>query len=175
MNALVFLIKYQTEKVILFLILPLVSSIILWIILKKTKFCKNQKTKSIMIVLLFASIMIIIECTMLFRTKADSYQYNFDLFWKYKELASGTSSLIFEILANIIVFVPIGALLPCVLKQSVQRFTVVYGILLSSLIELVQLVSKYGLFEVNDIFHNSLGVIIGYTLFCVLKSIRSDN
>ena len=51
------------------------------------------------------------------------------------------------------------------------KISVVVGLLLSASIELVQLVSHRGLFEFDDIVHNTLGVVIGIALYKIVSSI----
>ena len=42
---------------------------------------------------------------------------------------------------------------------------------ISSLVELSQLYFKLGLFEFDDIFNNILGAVLGWCMFCILRSI----
>jgi glycopeptide antibiotics resistance protein len=46
------------------------------------------------------------------------------------------------------------------------------GFLTSLSIELLQLVLKRGLFEFDDMFHNTLGVIIGYGIWWIFSTER---
>ena len=97
-------------------------------------------------------------------------QYNFLLFWSYKAIAGGESELIAQIFWNVVLFIPIGILLMLILTcKHKGKISVVVGLLLSASIELVQLVSHRGLFEFDDIVHNTLGVVIGIT-FCTIAS-----
>ena len=47
-----------------------------------------------------------------------------------------------------------------------------YGIGISLFIELGQLILKRGLFEFDDIFHNCIGLVVGYILYCIIKKIK---
>lgn len=49
--------------------------------------------------------------------------------------------------------------------------SVVVGSLLSAFVEVVQLISHRGLFEFDDIVHNTLGVVIGIALYIIFSSI----
>jgi glycopeptide antibiotics resistance protein len=99
-------------------------------------------------------------------------QYNLLLFWSYKAIANGELELIAQIFWNVVLFIPIGILLMLILtcKHKV-KISVVVGLLLSALIELMQLVSYRGLFEFDDIVHNTLGVVIGIVLYIIVSSI----
>ena len=46
--------------------------------------------------------------------------------------------------------------------------------LISLSIELLQLITSRGLFEFDDVFHNSLGAVIGVGLFLVFRSLISS-
>lgn len=68
--------------------------------------------------------------------------------------------------------IPVGTIIPCLSKYKKFAITIASGVSISLFIELLQLVTKRGLFEFDDIIHNTLGVIIGYGIYklsCVLK------
>jgi glycopeptide antibiotics resistance protein len=67
---------------------------------------------------------------------------------------------------------PIGILLPIVLgavwkdaSKNIFVRVVLIGFFISLTIEILQLVMKRGLFEFDDMFHNTLGVAIGYWIY----------
>ncbi|MEW4372391.1 VanZ family protein [Paenibacillus kandeliae] len=69
------------------------------------------------------------------------------------------------IIFNMMMFMPLGFLLP-LLFMRMRRFT---PVLLASLIvtigiELIQMLSGRGIFELDDIFHNTLGSVAGYLI-----------
>lgn len=73
----------------------------------------------------------------------------------------------FENLAgNIIVFMPFGVLLPFIWKRF-RNFadTFLAGFLFSLGIEIFQLYSAFGAFDVDDILLNCIGVISGYVFY----------
>jgi glycopeptide antibiotics resistance protein len=72
---------------------------------------------------------------------------------------------------------PIGVLLPIVLepvwkagRKHIFGRVVLAGFFTSLSIELLQLVMKRGLFEFDDMFHNTLGVVIGYWIYQKFRS-----
>lgn len=81
----------------------------------------------------------------------------FELFSSYKEFLI-SSAVRQNILNNIWLFVPLGA----ALYDSKHRFGWLWALALSVLIETVQYVTGIGLCEVDDIFSNVLGALIGY-------------
>lgn len=46
--------------------------------------------------------------------------------------------------------------------------SIIIGSLLSTVIEVIQLISHRGLFEFDDIFHNTLGTVIGIGVFVLI-------
>ncbi|MCR5294831.1 MAG: VanZ family protein [Lachnospiraceae bacterium] len=78
----------------------------------------------------------------------------------------GMRVVLLNLLGNVAAFIPFGFFLP-ILSAGMRRMhrTAVSGFLLSLLVETVQLVSKTGAFDVDDIFLNTLGVVMGFTIF----------
>jgi glycopeptide antibiotics resistance protein len=102
-----------------------------------------------------------------------NYRYNLEFFKEIKRFikyrkALGFESFTVNILGNIIAFAPFGFLLP-LLNEKYRRFFYVtfISILFSLSIELVQMLMKVGIFDVDDILLNSLGGILGYLLYKV--------
>ena len=56
-------------------------------------------------------------------------------------------------------------LLTCKHKLVISIIT---GSLLSLVIEVIQLISHRGLFEFDDIFHNTLGTVVGIGVFVLI-------
>ena len=68
---------------------------------------------------------------------------------------------------NILLFVPFGYLLPLLWKWADRWWKVVLcGFVLSLLIELTQLVTHLGMFDLDDLMNNSLGAFLGWLCFC---------
>ena len=64
---------------------------------------------------------------------------------------------------------PMGILLPVAVRDDVGgklfRRVVLSGFFTSFTIEVMQLLLKRGLFEFDDMFHNTIGVAIGYWIY----------
>jgi glycopeptide antibiotics resistance protein len=75
-----------------------------------------------------------------------------------------------NIIGNIILFIPLGFLVPLVYINA-QRFYKTFIIIFLSvlLIESFQLFTMLGVFDIDDIILNCTGGIIGYFLFYILK------
>ena len=89
------------------------------------------------------------------------------LFWSYKHILNGDKGMFFEVFWNIVMFMPYGILASILPKSKAKWHVLLSGALLSAAIELTQLISHRGLFEYDDIIHNTLGTIVGIALFYV--------
>ena len=73
-------------------------------------------------------------------------------------------------MANILLFIPLGIFVGDLWKWK----GLLVGVGLTVSIELFQLISRRGLFEFDDIIHNTLGTVIGILLCLVFeKSIKT--
>ena len=90
-------------------------------------------------------------------------------FWSYRAIAEGVEGIIPEVFWNVVLFIPIGILfmlfLTCKRKWVI---TVIIGFLLTTAIELIQLICHRGFFEFDDIFHNTLGTAIGIGIYIIV-------
>jgi len=91
-------------------------------------------------------------------------------FIQYREVL-GMSAVLLNLVGNVAAFVPFGFFLP-VFSERCRRFlnTLLYSFELSLLVELIQLITKVGSFDVDDIILNTLGGAVG---FVVYKAVRS--
>ena len=90
-------------------------------------------------------------------------QCELTLFWSWREVLAGRDMAMLEqILLNFVMLAPVGFLLPVAAGRRVRPATALaVGVLLSGTIEVSQYVFRRGLFELDDIMHNSLGCMIG--------------
>lgn len=80
-----------------------------------------------------------------------------------------------NLIGNIVLLVPIGFLVAVVSRKMTWQKSLVLGIAASLAIEVIQAVFRVGIFDIDDIILNGLGVVIGYWAFAVLaKWVRSD-
>ncbi len=71
-----------------------------------------------------------------------------------------------NLIANLIIFLPMGLFLPLLFNQkNLFRFSFIMIIMLIG-VELLQLILKIGIFDIDDIILNFAGAFIGYILFC---------
>ncbi|MDE6385440.1 MAG: VanZ family protein [Eubacterium sp.] len=139
---------------------------------------KNKKSKPLWAVFFAAFIcyiVVVIGATMLSRHMHFGMQYVYQLHPFYSYKLAWNYFLFSEwrnIILNILMFVPFGFMLPILFKK-LRSFWKVYlaGFAFTLAIELTQLVFRLGIFEVDDLFDNLLGAMIGYGLFSIVFSV----
>lgn len=93
-------------------------------------------------------------------------------FWIYREQL-GTFAVFSNIFGNVIGFLPFGFILPVIFRRMNSGFLIcVSGFILSLTVEVIQLVTKVGCFDVDDMILNTLGATLGYVLFFICNHIR---
>lgn len=109
------------------------------------------------------------------RTMEDSgYRYNLELFKEIRRFwenrgTLGFRSVMTNLLGNIVAFAPFGFFLPmlCRAGRNVVSCTMLSAVF-SLLAETVQLLTRVGAFDVDDVFLNAIGGFVGclgYYLF----------
>lgn len=71
-----------------------------------------------------------------------------------------------NVCGNIVVFIPVGIFLPQLIKRCKNVFLIILiSLELSLFAEVIQLVSKVGSFDVDDLLLNTLGGLCGYIIY----------
>ena len=167
------------------LLLPVISNALL----------KNDRLlRSVKVALLCLYVLVILYLTVLFRTSSYTAQYKLSLFWSYRRAFAWTADglvitsggLLLQIVLNILLYIPFGYLLPFAWPQLAQGGRIaarpriirrlasfpwkvlLVGSALSLATELTQLFFRLGLFELDDVFDNTLGCLIGLILYQLL-------
>ncbi len=77
-----------------------------------------------------------------------------------------------NIFINIAMFVPLGVVLPLLAKLFRRWYvTVPLGFSVSLIIEIIQYFAGLGIFDVDDLFANTLGIVLGYCIVMIFISI----
>lgn len=93
-------------------------------------------------------------------------------FWEYREQL-GVFALSTNILGNVVGFIPYGFILPAIFYGLRNGFLITMsGLALSLCIEIIQLVTKVGCFDVDDLILNTLGAFLGYLAFAICNYLR---
>lgn len=124
-----------------------------------------------LMLLLIEYVSILYGNTIFFRHKYIERDYDYTPFWSYESLLEGNISTVLPgMIMNVVVFVPVGALAGLLLPTPSWKKIMLLGVLLSIGIELLQLALKKGFFEFDDVMHNTLGCMIGYGIYLLLKT-----
>lgn len=134
-----------------------------------SSYCGFRKSIKIVFGVLLVEYVILILCsTVIYRTHNDIQSFCFSPFWSYFEIKNGNKRLALQNIMNIVAFSPIGFLSRCTSKHIKLWHVMIFGLSLSVIIETLQFFLKRGFAEFDDIFHNVVGCLVGYGVFCVL-------
>ena len=132
------------------------------ILLAAVRMHKITKTQALgaLIILIY---MVIVFGSTVFTRGVSSRQCELTIFWSWREvLIDHDGELMTEILLNCIMLMPVGIFLPMAAGRRVHpAVALLVGVILSGTIEMSQFVFSRGLFEWDDIIHNSLGCMQG--------------
>ncbi len=112
------------------------------------------------------------------RIVSDEYHYNLKPFYEisrffmYRDVI-GLKGFIINLFGNILVFAPWGFMVP-VLRARPHKFWYTVGstFLLSLCIETIQIISRVGSFDVDDLILNTAGGILGCIVYFIVNAVR---
>ncbi len=123
----------------------------------------------------FACYCFVVLCATIFmRFPSEMPERAYPLFYSYQEAwITGSESSWRNIILNFCMFMPLGFLLPLGWKR-LQRglWILLAGFGFSLMIECVQLLSRRGMFEPDDLLGNTVGALIGYGFFLLWDELR---
>lgn len=114
------------------------------------------------------------------RAAMEERQYRYNLipfveirrFWVYKKQL-GLMAVVTNLFGNVIGFLPFGFILPVILDKMRSGWLIVLaGFGLSVTVEVIQLITKVGCFDVDDMILNTAGAALGYLLFFICDHLR---
>lgn len=146
-------------KEILIALLILSVTIISVLFLYRNK--RIKALQAITIPILISFLLIVLGSTV-FGRMPGVRSYKLMPFWSYGAIIRGDPGILQEVLLNCVLLFPAGILLPFVVNKELKSYHGLnIGMVISGCIELSQLILCRGLFEFDDIFHNSLGCMVG--------------
>ena len=135
---------------------------------------KEKNKKRILLRIVFTVYLLILFRITVFRSNSypTDYAVNLSLFTDlvatYYE--NGIWMVIYLVVGNIVWFVPFGFLLPMIWQKLKVYYTIPLGFCLSLTIELGQLISGKGMFEIDDLVLNTVGTVVGYLVYRIIKA-----
>lgn len=132
-----------------------------------------QPSKGIILYILLNYILAILFFTVIGRRSWDYYRYNWDFGYSYREVfIQNKEGLAKQLIANIAIFIPVGFMSSCLFKQYALGKSVLYGCVLSLVIELLQLLLKRGCCEIDDLISNMIGTILGCLIIQICRLVE---
>ena len=136
----------------------------------------SKRTRLAFKIALLTYIVILLYLTV-FNRFPGFYKPRLQLFWSYRIWLSGNLQIGKEILGNVAVFIPIGLLMSAINADRRTSFIWVFvtGLGISFLIEILQFLLMRGTPEIDDIFNNCFGSVIGWILYLIINNILKNN
>lgn len=86
--------------------------------------------------------------------------------------AQSEVDFIYNCFGNVLCFLPLGFLAPIVFSKKQTFFRVVLGgLIFSIIIETLQFLLETGVSDIDDVFFNTCGMVIGYLLYRIVKKL----
>lgn len=162
----------------------LLFAIILLIVLCRRKHILCSQAVAGFLLLLY---LITVLGSTVFARMPGERKYQLEVFWSWKKIFHSVAQngsvlqnhLLQENILNLLMLFPAGFLLPLVFARKIKWYQgLLFGMAVSSGIELLQLFLCRGLFEFDDIIHNSfgcmIGVLVGNAVWWWRRRIRSN-
>lgn len=110
---------------------------------------------------------------------AEEYRYNLELFREIRRFLTyreelGSFTVFANLCGNILIFVPYGFFISMASRTRGFFKTLFCSMGLSLCVEAVQLITRVGSFDVDDILLNTVGGVIGYIIFAVCNMMRRN-
>lgn len=111
---------------------------------------------------------------------AEEYRYNLELFREIKRFIIyreqlGTFAVFANLAGNILIFVPYGFFISMASRARGFFKTLVFSMGLSLCVEIIQLFTRVGSFDVDDILLNTIGGVLGYIVFLICNAVRRNH
>ena len=120
---------------------------------------------------LLGYLFVLFSSTVVFRSYCKP---DFDVypFWSYiAAVNEGKTCLLAQCILNVVLFLPLGMMAACVWKRWIFYSVLLYGALISAIIEISQYLFEKGVAEFDDVFHNTLGCIIGFYFIRIVEKL----
>ncbi len=144
----------------------------------------NKKSKRIVIWVCFLAYLFALFYVLFFaeafgrKGDVEEYRYNLTLFQeigRYFRLGITSNLFMINVVGNIVAFIPFGMFLPMLFAKCKNiLLTALLSLEFSILIEVTQIVSKVGSFDVDDLLLNTLGGVCGVMLFYAISIIGKN-
>lgn len=157
------------------LIVALVLSVAIAILSRK------QRYNRVIRVWIAACLFLMLYSTVLGRTIKESASIQLIPFWSIGAIQNGLIEVLYEKVYNVLFFVPLGLLLGLIGSSSSSgsngyKGAIIIGFLTSVGIELLQLITRTGTCETDDVICNTLGcgigAVMGVGIYRMIRNLR---
>lgn len=97
----------------------------------------------------------------------------FKSIWSYVKGGKGLVIGSINIIGNIVLLIPIGFLFPFVIRNLNLKLSLVLAVACGLAIECTQAILQIGIFDIDDVILNGLGIMLGYWIYGYWQKIRS--
>ncbi len=136
-------------------------------------------SRSLFVIYLAAALYLMLFSEEMGRTMINQhYRYNLVPFKEIRRFLTysrilGLHAVLINLAGNVLCFIPFGFYLPILNKKLKSMILIIIMTFCFSLIiELIQLIFKVGCFDVDDMFLNTIGGLIGYLIFLIYRKVR---
>ena len=145
----------------------------------------NKRNKKLHLWVCFIAYLLLLGYLVFFssymgRDGNNNYRYNLVFFQEigrfyYYGIRTGNWDLfLLNVVGNIAVFIPIGVFFCKLFKRCKKLFpTALLTFELSLVIEIIQLLTKVGSFDVDDLFLNTMGGVCGYIIYMICHNVKA--
>ena len=121
-----------------------------------------QKTKPILRSLILIYLIFVFLLTVITRTQKPTFTAEWIPFWSWYDVIFHHNKTLFEEnILNTLMLLPLGVMLKLLTPKFKVKHSFYFALFLSAAIEVTQLIFRLGLFECDDIIHNTLGCVLG--------------
>ncbi len=126
---------------------------------------------------LFVEYILVVLCsTVVFRSYFAEARIEYMPFWDYVAIANKTPGVsVWDIILNVVLFLPFGFLLSAIMPTWNWWNVLLSGCCFSFCIESMQFIISKGIAQTDDLMHNSLGALLGYFIFRMMRKIIKRN
>lgn len=126
------------------------------------------------VVLILGYSILVLYFTVFSRPSFYHMRYCLRPFFSYSAVLNGDRYLLPQIIMNIALFIPFGLLMKVLLKDWSFWTIIVFGLLSSMTVELLQLLFQKGVAEIDDVIHNVIGCVLGVMIANVFNLIHKS-
>lgn len=157
----------QIEQLISMLFLALMGSIVVCLV------ARDDRCRKVVLLWLSCVFFLMLYVAVIGRAVQDNYSWQLIPFWSYSQIREGYIETLYENIFNVLFFIPYGFLSGAFFRKNGFVWSVALGASTSIIIELTQLITRTGVCETDDVIHNTLGCVIGYLSYRLLRLLYS--